>query len=129
MIWYVYLILYFLSFPQLFYPIIFSLSFLELWNLTTFLGASIMSLPVAGFLPFRFAFFLTQNFPKLDMRTPSPVSRERLMSSSIISTVSKAFCWVYPLVPLTASTMRALVRVPVFGILAFFHEGNFTLLA
>ena len=112
-----------------FYPFNFSLSFLEFWNVTTFLGAIIMSSPVAGFRPLRSAFFLTQNFPKPEMRTSSPFSRERLMSSSIISTVSKAFCWVYPLDSTTASTMRALIRVPVFGIEASFHEVKFTLLA
>ncbi len=78
-----------------------------------------MSSPVAGFLPRRFFFFFTQNLPKPEINTSSPFSRDRLISSKTISTVSKAFLWVYPLVSTTDSTIRALVREPDFGYVGY----------
>ena len=82
--------LFFYLFARIFFTIAFfrfsfSLSIPEHWNVTTFLGASIISFPVAGFLPRRF--FLTQNFPKPEIITWSPDSRDCLMSSSNISMV------------------------------------------
>jgi hypothetical protein len=50
-----------------------------------------MSVPVAGFLPRRFAFFFTQNLPKPEINTSSPDSRDCLIRSSNISTVSIDF--------------------------------------
>ena len=50
----------------LFYcPLTLPLSLPEHVNVTTFLGSSIKSSPVAGFLPFRSFFSFTQNFPNL----------------------------------------------------------------
>jgi len=70
----------------------FSFSFPDHLNVTTFLGAMIRSFPVAGFLPFCFFLFFTQNLPNPEINTSSPDSRDRLMSSSNISIVSGAFC-------------------------------------
>jgi hypothetical protein len=65
-----------------------SLNFPEQLNVTTFLASSIKSSPVAGFLPFRSFFSLTQNLPKLEIRTSSPDARVFLMISIRISTIS-----------------------------------------
>ena len=81
----------------------FSLSIPEHWTLTTFFGASIISSLVAGFLPSRFAFSFTQNLPKPEIRTSSSDSRDCLISSSNILTVSKDFFWVKPFCSITAS--------------------------
>jgi len=88
----------------------FSLSFMALWKVTTFLGAGIRSSPVTGFLPRRF--FFTQNLPKPEIKTSPPDSKDCLMSSSNISTVSIDFLRVNPFLSATASMMSALVRVP-----------------
>jgi hypothetical protein len=106
---------------------IFFLGFPHHWNLRTFLGASIISSPVAGFLPRRLFFFFTQNLPKPVINTSSPDSKDRLMSSSSISTVSIDFLRVYPIFYATESNMLALVSVPAFGIVASFHERDFKL--
>jgi hypothetical protein len=66
----------------------FSFSFPDHLNVTTFLGARIRSFPVAGFLPFRFFLFFTQNLPKPEINTSSPDSRDCWISSSSISMVS-----------------------------------------
>ena len=54
---------------------ILSLSCPEHLNVTTFLASSIISPPVAGFLPLLSRFALTQNLPKPLMRTSSPEAR------------------------------------------------------
>ena len=53
-----------------------------------------MSFPVAGFRPRRSRFCWAMNFPKLLIRPSSPDSRDRLINSRIVSTVSKAFLGV-----------------------------------
>ena len=84
--------------------------------MTTRRSARTMSMPVAGFRPFRWFFCFTQNLPKLEISTSSPDSRVRLMSSRTASTVSLAFLRLKPLAAATASMISALVRVPVLGI-------------
>jgi hypothetical protein len=82
----------------------------------------IMFVPVAGFLPFLLAFCFTQSLPKPEINTSSPDSRDCLMSSSNISTVSIDFFRVNPILSATASTIWALVRVPDNGMVgAAFH--------
>ena len=70
------------------YPLILSLNFPEHLNVTTFLEASIMSSPVAGFRPFRSFFSFTQNFPNPETNTSSPEARVFLMISKRVSTIS-----------------------------------------
>ena len=94
----------------------FSLNFPEQWNVTTFRSLSIRVLSVAGFRLFRLAFCFTLNFPKPEINTSSPDSRDRLMSSNNISTVSFDFLRVNQFVSVTASIILALVREPDNGI-------------
>ena len=68
--------------------LILSLNLPEHLKVTTFLGASIIVSPVAGFLPFRASFCLTQSLPKLEINTSSPDSSVRLMISSRDSTMT-----------------------------------------
>ena len=69
-------------------PLTLSLNFPEHVNVTTFLGSSIMSSPVAGFLPFRSLFPFTQNLPKLEINTSSPDASVFLIISKRVSTIS-----------------------------------------
>jgi hypothetical protein len=69
-------------------PFTLSLNLPEHLNVTTFLGSSIKSSPVAGFLPFRSHFSFKQNLPKLEIRTSSPDASVRLMISIRVSTIS-----------------------------------------
>ena len=71
------------------YSLILSRNFREHLTVTTLLGSSIISLPVAGFLPFRCFFSFTQNFPKRLTSTSSPDSKFRLIISSRVSIKSK----------------------------------------
>jgi hypothetical protein len=57
----------------------FSFSFSDHLNVMTFLGASTISFPVAGFLPRRFFLFFTRNLPKPEIITSLPDSRVDLM--------------------------------------------------
>lgn len=80
---------------------------------------------MAGFRPFRLAFCLTLNFPNPVNSTSSPDSRDCLMSSNNISTISIDFMRVYPLLSATELMILALVRVPVSGMVgASFHPGR-----
>jgi len=56
-----------------YFGFIFSLSFFEALNVILFLGASIMSSPVAGFLSRLSAFCLAMNFPKPEIITSPPI--------------------------------------------------------
>ena len=89
----------------------FSFSIPDHLNVTTFLGASSWSFPVAGFLPRRLAFCFTQNFPKPEIIKSSPDSSVDLMSSSKVSKASIDLNRVNPLATATASTTWALVSV------------------
>ena len=100
-------------------------SSIQMWRIY-FLEASIRSSTVAGFLPRRF--FFTQNLPKPEINTCSPVSSVRLISSGNISTLSIDFLRVNPFFSATSSMMWDLVSVPGFGVKAFFHEGDFKLI-
>jgi len=66
-----------------------SRSFSEHLNVTIFLGASIISSPVAGFLPLRSFFCLTSNFPDPLMNTSLPFSKVSLMVSDISALLFK----------------------------------------
>ena len=92
--------------------------------MTTFLGANIISFPVAGFLPRRSAFCFTQKRPKPEINTSSPDSSVDFMSSSKVSMVSTDFRRVKPLASITASTMWALVSVPLKGIKDLLSRGS-----
>ena len=52
-------------------PFTISLNLPEHLKITTFLGSSIKSSPVAGFLPLRAFFFFTQNLPNPDTNPSS----------------------------------------------------------
>lgn len=54
----------------------------------TFLDGSIKFSPVAGFLPFRWRFALTQKFPKLEMNTSSPGSSLDMINTMRVSSTS-----------------------------------------
>jgi len=91
-------------------------NFPEHLNVTTRLALSIISSPIAGFLP-RLSFFsFTQNLPNPLTRTSSPDARVDLMVSMSCSTNSVLFFWGNPSPWLTASMMSALVRA-IFGVL------------
>jgi len=94
-----------------FSPLILSLNFPEHLNVTTRLGASTISSPVAGFRPFRSRFSLTQNLPNPEFRTSSPDARVDLISSRIVSTVSVDFCRVNPFCSAMALIIWDFVRV------------------
>ena len=74
----------------LFYcPLILSLNLPEQLKVTTFLGFSIISSPVAGFRPFHAFFSFTQNLPNpLANTLSSSASREDLMISSRVPVIS-----------------------------------------
>ena len=91
--------------------LILSLNFPEHLYVTTRLGASIISLPVAGFRPLRSDFTFTQNLPKPLIKTSSPDSRVFFMISSSVSIVSVAFFFVKPFCSATAWIISALVNV------------------
>jgi hypothetical protein len=56
-------------FPRYYFVLIFLFSFPNALNVTTLLGLSTMSSPVAGFRPLRLAFSFTQNFSNPLTRT------------------------------------------------------------
>jgi hypothetical protein len=66
-----------------------SLNLPEHLNVTTFLGSNNKSSPVAGFLPLRSLFSLTQNLPNPDTNTSSPDARVLLMISRRVSKISE----------------------------------------
>jgi hypothetical protein len=78
------------------YRLIMSLNFAEHLKVTTFLSSSVMSSPVAGFLPLRACFSLTQNLPNPLINTSSPDSSALLMTSTSVSTISMDFFFVNP---------------------------------
>ena len=87
-----------LSIHTLFWSIVFfdqpfmqSLSFPEHLKATIFRFFSIISSPVAGFLPFLGAFSLTQNFPNPEIMTSSPDTKVDFIVSRSSSIVSFAF--------------------------------------
>lgn len=105
-----YLPITYILFPKFFTPLlIFSRSFPEHLKVTTFLGSSVMSPPVAGFLAFRSAFCLTQNLPNPLIRTSSPDASVDLMISRRISTGSAALLRGNPLASAMASIIWTLV--------------------
>lgn len=63
-------------------PLIFLRSFPEHLNVTTLLGLSVMSSPVAAFLPLRSRFSFTQNLSNPLTRMSSPDVRVDLMVSN-----------------------------------------------
>jgi len=70
-------------------------------------------------------FFFTQNLPKPEINTSSPDSRECLVSSSIISTVSIDFLRVNPFLSALVSMMWASVRVLAHGMVGVsFHSAT-----
>jgi len=74
--------------PEGYRPLILFLNVPEHLNVTTFLGASIMASPVAGFRPLRSFFSFTQNLPNPETSTSSPDARVLLMISKRVSTIS-----------------------------------------
>jgi len=93
------------------YPFTLSLNFPEHLKVTTLLGLSIISSPVAGFLPLRSRFSLTHNLPNPLIRTSSPDARVDLIISRIVSTVSEDCFLVNPLASAMASIKLDFVRV------------------
>jgi len=84
------------EFSQAFYVLISSLRLAEHLKVTTFLAESIISSPVAGFLPRRESLSFTQNFPNPLIRTSSPDARAPLRISKRDSTKSVDFFMVNP---------------------------------
>jgi len=76
---------------------IMSLNLPEHLNVTIFLGANIIAIPVAGFLPLRSFFSFTQNLPNPEINTSSPDSSVLLMISKHVSTISEDLFLVKPI--------------------------------
>ena len=92
-------------------PLTLSLKTPEDMNTITFRGASIKSSPVTGFLPLRFPFSSTQNFPNPLIRRSSPPSRVFLRISRRESITWAERSWVKPQWLWMVLAMWALVRV------------------
>ncbi len=77
------------------YALILFFNFPEHLNVTTLLGARIISSPVMGFLPLRSRLSLTQNLPNPLTRTSSPDASVDLMISRRVSKfVKKITCYI-----------------------------------
>ena len=95
---------------MVFHPFILSLNFPEHLKVTTRLGASIISSPVAGFRPLRSRLPLTQNLPNPLIKTSSPAARDDLIISRMVSTVSVDCFLVNPFRSAMALIMWTFVR-------------------